>query len=521
MMRSTLNGEPVFRRRRIHRRKGQAHHAHETAGVLARAPLAVLMVDCAGVLLTAAGRAAGRLGPLIGGSVFDLAAGMRFVPDDGGPCTAEVALRRALAGEDLAGLVVVNDRVFEARTSTYMRHGASAGVCIVALDVTKRREAEMRSVREDRMGALGTLAAGVANEINNPLTYVLINIDHVMRRLRRLGALNEEEVPSWAALSETLNGLVEALAGASDGANRVRAVTSDVLVFAQGNNAPRGLVDVRAVLESALQVAWHELRHRARIVKQLAEVPPLAASATQLAHVFLQLLVNAASSIPEGNAVNEEVRVSTRCDANGDVVVEIRDTGKGIAAEALPRVFDPFFTTRAVGQGVGLGLSMCHGMVQSMGGRISVESAPGHGTVFRVVLPPGRRPSGHPPKTPPCRMLVVDADPLVGEAIARALGEESELTLASDARQATQLLGHDPFDLVLCDLMLPETSGVDLYVELLRTAPHLVSRIAFMAGGASTARARAFLSSISNPCLEKPLDMSELRRLVVSAGPLR
>jgi DNA-binding response OmpR family regulator len=118
-------------------------------------------------------------------------------------------------------------------------------------------------------------------------------------------------------------------------------------------------------------------------------------------------------------------------------------------------------------------------------------------------------------------MLVVDADPLVGEAIARALGEESELTLASDARQATQLLGHDPFDLVLCDLMLPETSGVDLYVELLRTAPHLVSRIAFMAGGASTARARAFLSSISNPCLEKPLDMSELRRLVVSAGPLR
>ncbi len=520
MMRST-NGEPVFRTRRIHRRKGQGHRAHETAGVLARAPLAVLMVDRAGTLLTATGRGAGPFGPLVGGSVFDLAAGVRFVPDDGGPCSAEVALRRALAGEDLGGLVVVNDRVFEARASTFMRRGSIAGACIVALDVTKRRAAEMRSVHEDRMGALGTLAAGVANEINNPLTSVLINIDHVMRQLRHLGALNEAEVPSWAALSETLNGLVEALAGASVGANRVRAVASDVLVFAQGTNAPRGLVDVRAVLESTLQVAWHELRHRARIVKQLAEVPPLAASATQLAHVFLQLLMNAAGAIPEGNAVNEEVAVSTRCDARGDVVVEIRDTGRGIAPEALPRVFDPFFTTRAVGQGVGLGLSMCHGMVQSMGGRISVESEPGRGSVFRVVLPPARRPSSHPPKPPPCRMLIVDADPLVGEAIARALGEDGELTLAVDVRRATELLGHDPFDLVLCDLMLPETSGVDLYVELLRTAPHLVSRIAFMAGGASTARARAFLSSVSNPCLGKPIDMSELRRLVASAGPVR
>ena len=345
-----------------------------------------------------------------------------------------------------------------------------------------------------------------------------------MRRLRRLGALDEDEVPQGPERIAVLAGLVDALAKASEGANRVRAVTRDILVFAQGNDAPRGLVDVRAVLESSLQVAWHELRHRARVVKHLADVPPLEASATQLAHVFLQLFVNAASAIPEGNAEHEEVRVTTRCDDRGDVVVEILDTGAGIAPEALPHVFDPFFTTHGAGEGVGLGLSICHGIVKHLGGQISAESGPGKGSVFRVVLPAGRHSANgsvRESKDPQLRVLVVDADPLVGEAIARSLGEESELTVASDARQATQILLSSHFDFVLCDVMLPETSGVDFYVEVLRAAPHLVHRIVFMTGGASTVRARAFLSSIANPCLEKPLDMSELRRLVGRAATAR
>jgi signal transduction histidine kinase/BarA-like signal transduction histidine kinase len=524
MMRPTLNGDPALRRRRGFWTNGHAHRKPSAADVLAASALAVLWVDAAGVLVLAEGQAAGRFGPLVGQSAFELAEGARFVPDDGAPCSAEVAIRRALAGDDVAGLVYVDDRVFEARVTTQVHRGAVVGACLVALDVTRHHAAQIRAVREDRMSALGTLAAGVANEINNPLTYVMINIEHVTRRLRRLGALDEDEVPQGPERTALLAGLVDALAKASEGANRVRAVTRDILVFAQGNDAPRGLVDVRALLESSLQVAWHELRHRARVVKHLADVPPLEASATQLAHVFLQLFVNAASAIPEGNAEHEEVRVTTRCDDSGDVVVEILDTGAGIAPEALPHVFDPFFTTHGAGEGVGLGLSICHGIVKHLGGQISAESGPGKGSVFRVVLPAGRHSangSARESKAPQLRVLVVDADPLVGEAIARSLGEESELTVASDARQATQILLSSHFDFVLCDVMLPETSGVDFYVEVLRAAPHLVHRIVFMAGGASTVRARAFLSSIANPCLEKPLDMSELRRLVGRAATAR
>jgi signal transduction histidine kinase/CheY-like chemotaxis protein len=521
-MRPTLNGDPAPRRRRWLWSNGHAHRKLSAAEVLAGSALAVLLVDAAGVLVLAEGQAAERFGPLVGRSAFELAEGARVVPDDGAPCSAEVAIRRALAGDDLAGLVYVEDRVFEARVTTQVHRGAIAGACVVALDVTRHHAAQTRAVREDRMGALGTLAAGVANEINNPLTYVMINIEHVMRRLRHLGALDEYEVPQGPERTAALAGLVDALAKASEGANRVRAVTRDILVFAQGNDAPRGLVDVRAVLESSLQVAWHELRHRARVVKHLADVPPLEASATQLAHVFLQLLVNAASAIPEGNAEHEEVRVTTRCDDSGDVVVEILDTGAGIAPAALPHVFDPFFTTHGAGEGVGLGLSICHGIVKHLGGKISAESGPGRGSVFRVVLPAGRHSAnGSVSESPQLRVLVVDADPLVGEAIARSLGEESELTVASDARQATQILLSNHFDFVLCDVMLPETSGVDFYVEVLRAAPHLVHRIVFMIGGASTVRARAFLSSIANPCLEKPLDMSELRRLVGRAATAR
>jgi signal transduction histidine kinase len=477
----------------------------------------VLLVDVAGVIVLAQGQAAERFGPLVGQSAFELADGARFAPDDGAPCPAEVALRRVLAGEDLAGLAYVADRVFETRLTTQLRDAAIAGACIVALDVTGHHAAHALTVREDRMAALGTLAAGVANEINNPLTYVLINIEHVMRSLRRLSALDEHEVPRGAERTSALAGLVEALGKASEGANRMREVTRDILVFSQGNGTPHALIDVRAVLESSLQVAWHELRHRARVVRHLAEVPMLEANPTQLAHLFLQLLMNAARAIPEGNAENEEVRVTTRCDETGDVVVEILDTGIGIAPEDLPRVFDPFFTRREPGEGVGLGLSICHGIVKYLGGRISAESGAGRGSVFRIVLPAGRHPangSSRPPDTPRLRVLVVDADPLIGEAIARSLGDECDLTVALDARQAVQLLLGNHFDFVLCDVMLPEASGVDLYVELLSAAPQLVNRIVFMAGGASTPRARAFQSSVANPCLEKPIDMNELRRLV-------
>lgn len=413
-------------------------------------------------------------------------------------------------------------RSTEANAATIDVDGAPA-VVVVAADVTERAEFQHQLLQRDRMAALGTLSAGVAHEINNPLTFLLVNLEHVLRRLRVASASNDPIAELSSGASGGLAGMVQSLQQAVEGANRVRQIVRDLSTFAQGNIEQRGMVDVRGIVESANQMAWHEIRHRARLVKSLAEVPPVEANEARLGQVFLNLLVNAAQAIPEGQADRHEIRVSTRTDEMGNAVVEVTDTGMGIAPENLPRIFDPFFTTK--GDGTGLGLSISHGTIKALGGDIHVTSAPGRGTTFRVVLPPAKPWRRAAPAstremrpTSPRRVLVIDDERLVGEAIARSLAEENDVEVATDANQALPRIVSGKYDVVLCDLMMPVMTGMDLYAEVVRRAPRLVGRLVFMTGGAFTPRARAFLESVANPCLEKPLDTSKLRSLVARAG---
>ena len=399
-------------------------------------------------------------------------------------------------------------------------------VMVVGRDVTERAEFQDALLERDRMAALGTLSAGVAHEINNPLTYMLVNLEHVLRRLRAASA-SDDPVAELADGSGVggLTGLAQSLQQAVEGANRVRQIVRSLLTFSQGNVEQRGVADVRGIVESAVQMAWHEIRHRARLVKVLGDVPPVDANEARLGQVFLNLLVNAAQAIPEGHADRHEVRVSTRTDPRGNAVVEVTDTGVGIAPEDMPRIFDPFFTTKGEA-GTGLGLSISMGTVRSLGGDIGVESTPSKGTSFRVVLPPAKPWRSATPTSPHDvralprrRVLIIDDEPLVGDAIARSLSEENDVTVVTDAQQALRhIAGGETYDVILCDLMMPVVSGMDLYAEILRTAPKLAGRLVFMTGGAFTPRARAFLESIGNPCLEKPLDMGKLRSLLAKAG---
>jgi PAS domain S-box-containing protein len=398
-----------------------------------------------------------------------------------------------------------------------------AAVLVVARDVTERAQFQHQLLQRDRMAALGTLSAGVAHEINNPLTYLLVNLEHVLRRLRAASA-SDDPVAELASADGGIGALVRSLQHAVEGANRVRQIVRDLLTFSQGNVEQRGVADVRGIAESAMQMAWHEIRHRARLVKCLADVPPVDANEARLGQVFLNLLVNAAQAIPEGHANENEIRVATRTDDDGNAVFEVVDTGVGIAPEDMPRIFDPFFTTK--GEGTGLGLSLSHGTVRGLGGRIEVQSTPGRGTTFRVVLPAAKPWRAQTPTSahdvralPRRRVLVIDDERLVGEAIARSLGEESDVEVATDAQQGLARIDAGArYDVILCDLMMPVMTGMDLYAEVVRRAPQLAGRIVFMTGGAFTARARAFLESVVNPCLEKPLDMSKLRSLLAKAG---
>ncbi|MBN1209746.1 MAG: GHKL domain-containing protein [Myxococcaceae bacterium] len=245
-----------------------------------------------------------------------------------------------------------------------------------------------------KLVAVGTLAAGVGHEINNPLAYILSNLRYLSQELREV-TKREEEHERWQEMEE-------ALSDALHGAERVRKIVQALKTLARVQAAPSSQVDLHAVLDQALEAMEQELCRRARLVKDYKGPQPVLGDEGRLSQVFLNLLVNAVQAIPEIEPEFNEIRVTTRQDGDGRIVVEVRDTGHGIAPELLPRIFEPFFTTKEAGEGAGLGLSICHAVIESMGGEIQVESEPGQGSTFRILLPalqsgqsPGSRfPSG-------------------------------------------------------------------------------------------------------------------------------
>ncbi|ADO72966.1 Sensor protein [Stigmatella aurantiaca DW4/3-1] len=293
------------------------------------------------------------------------------------------------SGRKVLGEVVAFPLVFD---------GKPAVVSIVR-DVTERKAVQTRLQAADRMVSLGTLAAGVAHEINNPLSFMLSNLRFIDDELRTLmeegqSLSGERGKEVWEALQETLVG-----------GNRVNDIVRDLKTFARSNEERQGQVNVHAVLDLCANIARSELRHRARLVKDYGTIPLVLANESRLGQVFLNLIVNAAQAIPEGSDVKtNEVRITTTQDAQGWAVVAVKDSGVGIPPENLARLFDPFFTTKPAGVGTGLGLSICHGIIVALGGRITVESEPGKGSTFRVFLPPAGggapNPVGEPPTVP-------------------------------------------------------------------------------------------------------------------------
>jgi PAS domain S-box-containing protein len=377
-------------------------------------------------------------------------------------------------------------------------------------DVSERRRAQTEIAEADRLSAMGTLTAGIAHEVNNPLAYVLLNLQYLLR-----------QIDKYDGSDATTAKLIERLGEAQHGARRVAGIVADLRTLAHTDERSIGPISVESALRAAIRIASSTFKDRAQLVEQYRPTPPVEANASKLEQVFVNLLVNAGQALPEG--APEKHQITARLFTEGGrVVATVTDTGRGIPADSLRRIFDPFFTTKPRGLGTGLGLPISYQIINALGGDLTVESVVGVGTTFRVALPMSQRVPLLEPRTPTpppigartarARVLVIDDEPLVTDMLARVFGEAHDVTVTTSPSEGLSLILDRDFDVVFCDLLMPGLSGMDIYEELERRKPGAERRIVFMTGGAFTERAASFLTRVSNRRIVKPFEISDLER---------
>ncbi len=398
-----------------------------------------------------------------------------------------------------------------------------AGMLVFCRDVTDRKLLQARLMQADRMVAMGTLAAGVAHEINNPLAYLSANLELLSKRklpeIRR--KLGEEGAVSTQEIRDSLDKCAEMLDIAREGAARVKDIVRDLRTFSRDDER-RAAVDVRRVLDACVNIAWNELRLRARVERVYGDIPTVTANESRLGQVFLNLIVNAAQSIAPGRAAENQIVLSVTQEGL-DVVVLVKDTGTGITPDILPQIFEPFYTSKPAGVGTGLGLWICKGIVVGLGGHISVDETSPRGTTFRVVLPTEDHPdpagvpragSSHPNPLEAERLAVlfVDDETALGQAVAEALEDDFVVTVCGSGNEAIERLETGPKPAaIVCDLMMPGMTGMELFATVKERWPELERVFVFVTGAAFSGRAREFLSGVRNPKLEKPFDTNVIR----------
>ena len=501
------------------RARAEAEHSEIRARltrVLDHAPLVLFAFDQEGVVTLCEGQGLERIGlrpsDFLGRCMFTI------YPAD--PIVAESA-RRALAGETLTYSVEMNlaaSGTYETRLAPIRDDAANVvGALGVATDVSDRVRMEAQLARAERLASVGLLAAGVAHEVNNPLAYVIGNLDLIAARI-------ESAAPG--ALDGCRAEIGEMLRDAREGAQRVRAIVRDLKVFSGERERKRTAVDVRAALEGAIRIASNEIRHRARLSLEILSLPAVLGDEGRLGQLFLNLLLNAAQAIPEGASERNEIHVAAKTTGPGEpgardtwACIEISDTGVGMSREVLAKIFEPFFTTKPVGSGTGLGLSICHAIAADLGGRIEVESQPGQGSTFRVWLPrasadvlePLAKAEALPVDRRRSSVLVVDDEPQIVKLLALLLDPFHDVTSEQRADAALQRIARgERFDVIVCDVMMPQMTGMDLHDTLRTVAPDQADAMLFLTGGAFTARAREFLGRLPEAVIDKPVDPAAL-----------
>lgn len=506
-------------------REALARSEADFGRVIERSPLGVI-AEHDGVIVyanAAAGRTFGTSPQaLCGTATVDLAQpeyrhviarrSRRFSRTQVPPPPMEMDLRRVDGGVCVVRCIPATSAVYNGERALFT----------MLQDITQQRQLQASLQQADRLASVGSMAAGVAHEINNPLAYVITNLELLQEAIAGTDGADGPSVESQLE-SQLVSRISTILGDALDGSERVRRIVGDLKRFSRtADDEPDGAVDVHAVLDVAVDISRNEIKHRACLVRSFDEVPAVRGNEGRLTQVFVNLLVNAAHAITDEEDAKNRIELRTGLGEEGFVEISVTDTGCGIPSEIVDRIFDPFFTTKPQGMGTGLGLSICHGIVTRLGGALRVESRVGEGTTVTVSLRAdpdaasavrAAQVTDAQTQSSGMRILVIDDEPLVCEGIKRAL-RNHEVMVTSSGRDAVQLCASGEFDLVLCDVMMPDVSGMDVFSQVRRARPEVASRFVFMTGGAFTPSARAFLESVENEQIYKPFSLRDLRSLV-------
>lgn len=463
---------------------------------------------------------------------------------DGLGASAERTLEALMRSSPPTPAIAIETAGDDAHARVWLEHGADDHIAraVLAPAVLQRsvegavarsraRELRRRLEHADRLAAIGTLAAGVAHEVNNPAAYVLMNLKTCREHL---AAIRREESPE--VVDEMIGEMMEMLDDNLRGVERIVAIVQALRSYARSDPDEVEAVDVAQVCKDAHALIGNQLRHRARLTVELAPVPPIAADARKLSQVVINLLVNAADAVESAGAHDgREQEIQLRCMArDGRVELTVTDTGVGIPPAYRARIYDPFFTTKPRGSGSGLGLAIVRDIVERFGGRITVESTAGRGTTFTVGFPVdsrGRAGRAAPQIAPaPSRgsVLIIDDEIALTSALRRQLRAHHDVTVINDGAAGLAAVLRQDYDVILCDIMMPGTDGLVVLETLRRNRPDVVPRLVLMTAGVAADPMRERVLSAGGQLIDKPVPVETLlamidgvrrRRELVPASP--
>ncbi len=387
--------------------------------------------------------------------------------------------------------------------------GDPIGLFGVTVDVTESRRNAERLRHVERLASIGTLATGVAHEINNPLTYVSFHAHTLAEELTDTAVL-----PSPDRMHE-LGRLARETRG---GVRRIERVVRALRSFADPTAEEEQPIDLAAAAATARRITEGEWRYRARVDIDMPEgALRVPGNESRVVQMLMHLIVNAAHAMPDGRPHEHRIRLTAGRRGDNGLWLEINDDGAGMAPDVLERAAEPFFTTRTAGEGAGLGLFLVGTTAQAMGGTVQIRSTPELGTTVRLELPEAvvaRRPAPAPQveeeEDSRARIVIIDDDAPVARSFARILHRHDCRVFTSPSEALAHLGESPPPDLILCDLMIPEMPGSEVYEHL---PPALRDRTWFVTGGGVTATTRKFQADMSARVLLKPIDRQELRNL--------